>query len=70
MNNNGVYYCTGCSMLHTLGYVCTSQSDAKLLEATSRGWRCPVCGSGCAPTLERCPCVQPKLTTAGYSVTP
>jgi hypothetical protein len=28
------------------------------------GWICPVCGSGVAPTVQRCPCVQlePKIT--------
>lgn len=24
----------------------------------NEGWKCPVCGSGVAPGVERCPCVQ------------
>ena len=29
---------------------------------TPRGWICPVCGAGCAPTLDRC--------CPGWTVTP
>ena len=27
---------------------------------TPRGWICPVCGAGCAPTLKQCPCASPN----------
>jgi hypothetical protein len=25
------------------------------------GWRCPVCGRGCAPFVLYCPCVEPPF---------
>ena len=71
MSFTTVAMCAICGQYHAIGTACGGTwTNRPQLYVGTNGWRCPVCGSGCAPTLERCPCNQPTLTMTGGSVTP
>lgn len=51
-------HCQRCGGHHGM---CSDHSGCFVCQCPPRGWQCPVCGAGLAPSTSRCPCVdEPK----------